>query len=273
MRNRVVAITLLLVCSLASSAFAQQFAPGAGIGMGRFAGGALKLRPLAGQTNRCRAMAPENWYVSGATPEGNVMELGTQDGAAHAGYSITGVSSVLRRHPSNQWSSPEAFIHMVLSMGGQEQVQYGQAQQDPFGYIVQPYQKAMTGLVLYKVFPAQTDPGGFVVVLREASTTPDRWPAYGPVAIAASMSIRCTAALSLPRDDRRGPGVAAGKHPDDGHESTYNAQLGMEYAHDRRTGENYWVSPGTDYVNGPQGPGYYKRVGNDLIKLDQGRTQ
>jgi hypothetical protein len=57
---------------------------------------------------------------------------------------------------------------------------------------------------------------------------------------------------------------------EDAHESTYNAQLGMEYAHDPRTGENYWVSPSTDVRNGPQGSGYYKSVGNSLIKLDPG---
>jgi hypothetical protein len=267
MRSGVVAVTVVLLCSFVSLAFAQQLAPNPAIGMGQFSGGVLKLHRLAGQMNRCWAMAPENWYISATTPEGNVMELATRDGAAHAGYSITGVSSVLRRHPSNQWSSPEAFIHMALSMGGQERIQYGQAQQDQFGYIIQPFQKATTGVVVYKVFPVPVDPGGFTVILREASARSDLWSVYGPVAMATGMSIRCRVALSPQRERTPGPGKGS---EEDRHESTYNVQLGMEYAHDPKTGENYWVSPSTDVRNGPQGPGYYKSVGNSLIKLDPG---
>ena len=271
MRSCVVAITVVLFCSLMSPAFAQQLAPSPAIGMGKFSGGVLKLHRLAGQMNRCWAMAPEHWYVSATTPEGTVMELATQDGAAHGGYSITGVSSVLRRHPSNQWSSPEAFIHMVLSMGGREHIQYGQAQQDQFGYIIQPFQRIpMAGIVVYRAFAAPADPGGFVVVTREASVRSDFWPTYGPVAIATAMSIRCVASVSPPMRDSGAGG--RGRSGEDAHESTYNVQLGMEYAHDPRTGENYWVSPSTDVRNGPQGPGYYKSVGNSLIKLDPGTS-
>jgi hypothetical protein len=157
--------------------------------------------------------------------------------------------------------------HMVLSTGGQEQVRYGPAQQDQFGYIVQPYGKAMTGLVIYKVFPFSADPGRFSLVVREASSRRDLWPMYGSIALATSLSIRCIAALSL-------SGGGGGRaDPDDRIESTYNAQLGMEYAHDPRTGENYWVSPAADYRNGPQGPGYYKSVGDTLIRLERGRTR
>jgi hypothetical protein len=47
----------------------------------------------------------------------------------------------------------------------------------------------------------------------------------------------------------------------------------MEHYHDPRTGENYWVSPATDYrENGPQGPGYYVGVGGEQRKLQSGRS-
>jgi hypothetical protein len=47
----------------------------------------------------------------------------------------------------------------------------------------------------------------------------------------------------------------------------------MEHYHDARTGENYWVSPGSDYrQTGPQGPGYYVSVGGEQRKLEAGRS-
>jgi len=56
-------------------------------------------------------------------------------------------------------------------------------------------------------------------------------------------------------------------------DSEYSPWLGMEHYHDPRTGENYWVSPATDYrENGPQGPGYYVGVGGEQRKLQSGRS-
>ncbi|MBN1822307.1 MAG: hypothetical protein JW833_16420, partial [Prolixibacteraceae bacterium] len=66
---------------------------------------------------------------------------------------------------------------------------------------------------------------------------------------------------------------SSGSNEDTEVESGYNMQLGMEYVHDPDTGENYWVSPGTDYnETGRDGPGYYKQVGNDIKKLLPGRS-
>jgi membrane-associated protease RseP (regulator of RpoE activity) len=68
---------------------------------------------------------------------------------------------------------------------------------------------------------------------------------------------------------------AAGRRPGGGDvESTYNQQLGMESAHDPATGENYWVSHGTDWnETGPEGPGVYRQSGNDRRKLVPGRSE
>ncbi len=54
-------------------------------------------------------------------------------------------------------------------------------------------------------------------------------------------------------------------------ESTYNRQLGTEYAHNPETGQIYWMSHSTDWKeNGPRGPGYHIQSGNELKKLEQG---
>ncbi len=57
-------------------------------------------------------------------------------------------------------------------------------------------------------------------------------------------------------------------------DSEYNVWLEKEYYHDPATGQNYWVSPSQDWEqNGPQGPGYYTRNGNDVTKLVSGYAQ
>ena len=63
------------------------------------------------------------------------------------------------------------------------------------------------------------------------------------------------------------------KAPEEG-DSEYSPWLGMEHYHDATTGENYWVSPSRDWnETGPQGPGYYTRIGNDTKKLEPGLSQ
>ena len=57
-------------------------------------------------------------------------------------------------------------------------------------------------------------------------------------------------------------------------DSEYNVRLEKEYCHDPATGQNYWVGPRSDWDrNGPQGPGYYTRNGNDVTKLQPGYSQ
>ncbi len=99
----------------------------------------------------------------------------------------------------------------------------------------------------------------------------------------------CTAASAVARSLRCNvPSVAAPPDPPslnhksaaghDGEEgesdSLYNVWLDKEYFHNPKSGENYWVSPSSDYQqNGPQGPGYYATYGNDVIKLQSGYAQ
>jgi hypothetical protein len=51
---------------------------------------------------------------------------------------------------------------------------------------------------------------------------------------------------------------------------TYNVQLGTGYVHSE-TGQNFLVDPASDYQStGPDGPGYYRQVGNSYEKLIPG---
>jgi hypothetical protein len=50
-------------------------------------------------------------------------------------------------------------------------------------------------------------------------------------------------------------------------------QRGTEYAHDPVTGENFLMDYAADHLeSGPNGPGFYRQVGNELRKLEPGRS-
>lgn len=246
------------------------------LGIG-FSGGMVPVRVLINQPRNCLAIAPVNWLIYGATEKGNALDMATPDASMAAGYLVDGIPGQLAAAYRHVYGTPEMYIHNSLSMGGRVQVAYGQPlRDDAMGYIWLPFEAAEPavpgepgrGVLLYRVWsPLPGDPGGYIVVIRRAQTARSLWQAQGAQAVAVALSIRCTVQLQI------GPSDRTGRSDEDRMESTYNRQLGMEYAHDPVTGENYWVSPGADWQNvGPEGPGYYRRSGNELRRLAPGRS-
>jgi hypothetical protein len=121
-------------------------------------------------------------------------------------------------------------------------------------------------VAMYSVYPMSL--GGYVLVFRMASGPKELWPAYGTIAILAAGSIRCQAQY------RPSPGMdlSPGNR---GADSTYNVQLGTEYAHDPETGETFYMKHADDWMEtGPDGPGYYRQVpGGGHRKLTPGLPQ
>lgn len=241
----------------------------------RFAGSMQPVRTHVNQYRTCSAVAPANWIISGENREGNALDIIAADRSMYAGYFISGVTGLMITYNPNLYATPEIYLQNNLSSYGKFQVSYGQPIRDDFGYTWLPYEvtdpndpRGGKGVVLYRVWPLPDNPAGYILLLRDARTEKPLWERQGAQAIAVALSIRCTVQLRPPTgSDGRG------RTEDDKVESTYNQQLGMEYAHDAATGENYWVSQSTDWQNdGPEGPGYYKRSGNDLRKLAPGRS-
>ena len=127
------------------------------------------------------------------------------------------------------------------------------------------------GMAYYQVIPV---PGGAMVTLRTATTLTGLWAARGAEASGVARSLHCTVP-SIP--NRADPPSLNAKRKSGGEgegDSEYNVWLEKEYYHNPQTGQNYWVSPSSDWEqNGPEGPGYYSRNGNDVIKLQPGYSQ
>lgn len=246
---------------------ANQGSPAARLGT-QFEGGAQPVRLHVNQYRNCFAMAPADWAIYGERREGDALDIGSPNMAAS--WSVLGVPGFMVRMDPYRYGTPEMQIYNSLSLQFRGQpVTYGTPMRDDFGYTWLPYESGdAKGVVIYQVWAIPYDPPGYVVVRRLAQTRKSLWKGHGAEALAGALSIRCVRQL------QPSPDAATGSSSEDKLESTYNPQLGMEYAHDSVTGENYWVSPSADWQeNGPEGPGYYRRTANELRKLAPGRSE
>jgi hypothetical protein len=233
----------------------------------KFAGSAVPVRVYVNQYRNCFAVAPANWSIYGDRREGDALDIGAPEGMG-AGYLAVGIPGFMVSAYPDRGATPEIYIQNMISSRNRYRVSYGQQIRDPLGYTWLSYELENTkGVVVYRAWSIPGDPLGYILVSRIAATVKSLWERQGAQAVAVALSIRCTRQLQPSSG-----GDVRGGTEEDKMESTYNQQLGMEYAHDAATGENYWVSPSSDWHDdGPQGPGYYKRSGNELRKLAPGR--
>lgn len=251
----IVAMESSAVASGASGEQAQTTAPTAA-GVPR--GGIPLQRKQAGA---CTALAPADWAITNIDQQSSGLDL--SNGTFGAGWLMMGVPPELRMNYP-QYSSPEAVLYSTLQPRNEPPLQFSQPQSLGGGYMVREFEGVNgRGAVMYIVYPQPN--GGFIWGARSAFGPKQLWKAYGPVAMAVALSVRCRVQL------RASPGSAGSRPATTAEESTYNAQLGTEYAHDPETGENFLMSHAADYLeNGPQGPGYYRKAGNETRKLAPG---
>ena len=136
---------------------------------------------------------------------------------------------------------------------------------------------ATAGLVFYRIYPSQS-PREYVESVYWAVAKKREWQTRIRIAAGVAVSIRCVTQLQLtpsgpvhPSRSAKGrtrPGCGAG-----GNLRGYQKELGTQYAHSPSTGQNFLKDPTTQWnENGPQGPGYYRQVGNSYEKLELGRS-
>ncbi|MDQ6826974.1 MAG: hypothetical protein M3Z14_07250 [Candidatus Eremiobacteraeota bacterium] len=236
-------LALLMVFTVVSSA-----------GLARKTGKAhpVALQLLSGY--QCTALGPAGWAIVSGREQGDALDVTRSDGKASASYMIMGVTSQMRQF-NNAYSTPGNALVTNLSGVVRSGVSLG-AQRQSYGYSIVSWRSSNArGLTLYRLFPLPGDPGGFILAMRSGLTAPSEWKRSFRQAVGVATSVRCTVHLVA----RSGSGSTRSRARDESDEaSSYNKELGMEYAHSESTGQNYWVSPSTDYTqNGPAGPGYY----------------
>jgi hypothetical protein len=203
------------------------------------------------------------------------VDLASSDGQVLASYLIFAVAGVMQNNasPGMDFRSPELSMQTILQGFGQYPGQFSASQQTEYGYNAVEFQNTLgSGRAVWYAFPigSDVDPSAYAEVIRSGGVVnggDERRIAEG---LAVALTIRCQVALRIPAPSSDGGEATSGSEEEVA--TSYNKELGMEDVHDPRTGENYWVSPSSDYHEvGPEGPGYYKQVGNFLTKLEPGR--
>jgi hypothetical protein len=236
--------------------------------------GPTPLTPIS--AGQCQTFAPAGWRVTDQNQDGTVFTLTSADGSltgAYAGAAVNAAQAQGLYGP--QFRTPETFALYAVSALTHEQAQAMGPEESVGVYKALKFASPNhSGYVLLYTFGVP-DPGGYGVIMRIAIGSAADPRSVG-VAGAVSAAIRCTATLhpppQSPPDSETSADHGAGHAGEDGDDlaGTYNAQLGTGWVHDD-AGNNYNVDVTSDFhETGPDGPGYYKRNGNDLIKLHGG---
>ncbi len=224
----------------------------------------IPLEQLSGY--HCTALAPAGWAITGGREQGDSLDVTRSDRKASAGYLIMGVTSQMRQYSGNLYGTPDSTLVTMLSTAIGARVSLG-ARRQAYGYTVVSWESSnVRGLTLYRLFPLPADPGGFILAMRSGGTAPSESKRSFRQAMGVATSVRCTVHLVASSSS----GGSKSRARDESDEaSSYNKELGMEYVHSAKTGENFWVSPSTDFTqNGPEGGGFY----NHGEKLLPGRS-
>jgi hypothetical protein len=268
-------LSVIFINYLMISASAQQQKQTSRAQLGTaFKGSFLPVKSLTSQGGDCSAVAPIGWMISGASPQGNALDLIRTDKSMYAGYLNVGIQGE-KAYNDKAFESPKAFIQTTLSDGGKFKVKLGSPLQDKLGMTVLPFElkdpndpRQGMGIVIYQVTNVPGDINGYIIEMYTAQTFNDLWESRGAEALAVALSIRCIAYK------RTWGGASTYRRVDANKiETFYDGGLGLEYAHESGNGDLFWVNPSTDRNDqGTQGPGYYLKSGNDLKKLLTGRN-
>ena len=225
-------------------------------------------------SSACKTSAPQGWRIVDQNQDGTVFTVASPDGsmiASYGGVVMNGGQAAGLYGP--QFRTPQAFVLYAVGVLTNQQAQFAGPAQAVGYYAALPLATAThRGYALVYRFPG-ADPGGYGMIMRIAIGSADSRSVGIAGAVAAAT--RCTAVLhpppqalyKAPKDDH-GTGESGDGATDLA--GTYNAQLGTGWVHDS-AGNNYNVDVVDDYhETGPDGPGYYKVVGNNVIKLQPG---
>jgi hypothetical protein len=229
----------------------------------------------------CAGLAPNNWTVDGA--ENNIaVGIGFADAQRNEGasYMIMGVTTAVDAYGNDFYgnANPVVFIQKTLTALGVYGFQYtGQGMRLNDGYILLFWQGAVQGQQVrgfahYTTFPSTQNV--YIIALRYGYTPANQWAKRMNVIYDVAASARCQKRLFPVRNNGYSPSSSASKEPRGSSKdlSTLREETTMEFqnVYSPTTGQ-HWEASYDDYnPTGPDGPGYYRQVGNSYEKLEEG---
>src|SRR5215469_6119426 len=214
----------------------------------------------------CSAVAPAEWRVRDSAK--GMIHLVSEDGGLHAIYKLVSLTPAQRRDPKGYVTG---LVHAVF----RSPVASAPTQTWNFGVNSFNFgnRTGIAGFALWRM-------NGDVLSVWIAGVPASEIAWATPVSAGVLLSMQCRDKLSptpLPRNsDLVATAVSSnclqGRCEDSDFAATYlkKYRLGYVHAHD---GEVFLVDPKRDFwLNGQEGPGFYRQVGGENEKLMPGRT-
>jgi len=214
----------------------------------------------------CSGLAPEEWSVRNAGP--GMIHLVSKDGGEHAIYKLTALDAAQKRDPKGYvMGLVHAIFHSEVTATPTETGGLG-VNSFNFGN-----RTGAAGLALWRM-------NGDVLSVWIASVPASEIAWALPVTAGSVLTAQCKDELA-PKPAPRDPALVAtsissdclmGRCQDSDFASDYlrKYRLGYVHAHD---GEVFLVNPKRDFwLNGQDGPGFYRQIGGEDEKLLPGRT-
>ena len=214
----------------------------------------------------CSGVAPEKWRVQDSAS--GLIHLTSADGGLHAIYKLVPLE------PSRR-NDPKGYILGLIHAIFRSPAMPAPSEQRPFGISSFSFgnRNGLAGFALWRM-------NGPVLSVWIAGVPASDVAWAMPVTAAALLSLRCDSELAPPPRPRD-PGLAEtslstrclnGKCEDSDFAATILEKFRLGYVH-ARDGQVFLVNPRKDlWINGQEGPGFYRQLGGENEKLEPGRT-
>lgn len=223
----------------------------------------------------CTAYAPADWTIVGNEERvGMGVDLASSDQTMAASYGITAVAG----GAYYGMSTPEDYIQKMMQAGGMTGFEFDGGSQTINGYTLRYWRAEsqrgpVRGFALYMTFDAG-DPNTYIISLRLGWTEASKWEERKNLVYDVAASIRCTKHLFPAQQSSASEPKGSSKDQIEEDLSTkrQEAMMGFQNVYSPTTGE-HWEASYSDYnPTGPDGPGYYRRVGSvgAYEKLNEG---
>jgi hypothetical protein len=236
------------------------------------------IKTVAKTWSSCTAFAPSDWTIVGNEQRVGIgVDLAAPDQSMSASYGIVAAPRT-EMFGADYYGTgtPEKFLQTMLEATGTTGFALDNETRSVEGYTLRYWRansqgKPIRGFVLYQTFETG-DPSNYIVAYHMGATEASKWEQNKNVVYDIAASIRCTKHLfpAQQSSTREPRGSSKDQIEDELSRKRQEATMGFQNVYSPSTGE-HWEASYRDYnATGPDGPGYYRRVGNSYEKLNDG---
>ncbi len=226
----------------------------------------------------CTAFAPADWTIVGNEQRvGMGVDLAAPDQSMAASYGIVAVPRT-QMYGGDYYGTgtPEKAIETMMEATGNTGFVFDNDSQSVADYTLRYWRanlhgKPVRGFALYQAIEFG-EPSNYILAYHIGETDASNWEQHKNVAYDVAVSIRCTKHLFPAQESstRRPQGSSKDQIESEMSRKRQEATMGFQNVYSTSTGQ-HWEASYSDYnPTGPDGPGYYRRVGNSYEKLNEG---